>query len=132
MDSLNTVKAFVEQINSHDVNGMMSLMAETHCFIDSLGNVVSGHQALHAAWAGYFGLIPNYRITVGEWLCNGAVVVLLGQSGGSYHGVLWETPVACRALVRDRQLAEWRVYADNEPLRQLMNAKSQHNFEVEP
>ncbi len=35
-------------------------------------------------------------------------------------GVRWETPIACCAQVRDGQIAEWRVYADNEPLRQLM------------
>ena len=34
----------------------------------------------------------------------------------------WSTPVALRALVRDGQIAEWQVYADNEPIRQQMRA----------
>jgi len=32
----------------------------------------------------------------------------------------WETPAAFRAFVEDGLVAEWRVYADNEPLRQKM------------
>ena len=120
MTALKTVKTFVERINANDVNGLTALMTDTHRFIDSLGNVISGQQKLHAAWVGYFGLIPDYRITAEEWLNDGAVVVLLGKASGSYRGQRWETPSACRALVRGERIEEWRVYADNEPLRQLM------------
>lgn len=120
MNSLAIARTFVEQINAHDVNALTALMTDDHRFIDSLGQVVSGRPKLHAAWVGYFGLIPDYQITAAEWFSIGTVVVLLGAAGGSYHGVRWETPIACRAQVRDGQIAEWRVYADNEPLRQLM------------
>jgi hypothetical protein len=80
-----------------------------------MGNVVCGHLKLRAAWVGYFGLIPDYRIAADEWLCQSESVVLLGKASGSYRGVRWDTPIACRALVRDGQIEEWRVYADNEP-----------------
>jgi hypothetical protein len=30
----------------------------------------------------------------------------------------WQTPAAIRALIEDGKVAEWRVYADNEPIRQ--------------
>jgi hypothetical protein len=36
-------------------------------------------------------------------------------------GVLTYTPAAFRALIEDGKVAEWRVYADNEPLRRLMD-----------
>ena len=32
----------------------------------------------------------------------------------------WEVPAAWRAVVQDGKIAEWRVYADNQPLRKLM------------
>jgi hypothetical protein len=32
----------------------------------------------------------------------------------------WETPAAWRAVVEGGLVAEWRVYADNEPMRELM------------
>jgi hypothetical protein len=34
----------------------------------------------------------------------------------------WQTPLAIRAFVEEGQVAEWRAYADNEPMRQLMRA----------
>ena len=34
------------------------------------------------------------------------------------------TPAALRALVRDGRIAEWQVYADNEPIREQMRAAS--------
>ena len=34
----------------------------------------------------------------------------------------WQTPLAIRAFIEDGLVAEWRVYADNEPRRQLMRA----------
>ncbi len=127
MTPLEVVRTFVGRINARDVDGLAGLMTEDHRFIDSLGQVVSGREAMRAGWGQYFAMVPDYRLLVDEWLCEGAVVVLLGTAGGTYSpdGVLhpqrgWTTPAACRAEVRGRQLAEWRVYADNEPIRQLM------------
>ena len=53
--------------------------------------------------------------------------MLLGVAEGTYapDGVLkaenhWTTPAAIRAQVEDGQVTEWRVYADNEPIRERM------------
>jgi ketosteroid isomerase-like protein len=131
MTPLDVVRAFVGRINARDVDGLAALMTEDHRFIDSLGQVVSGREAMRAGWRQYFAMVPDYRLLVDEWLCEGAVVVLFGTAGGTYSpdGVLkavrgWTTPAACRAVVRGRQLAEWRVYADNEPIRQLMPGRT--------
>ncbi len=60
-------------------------------------------------------------------LLSNGVVVLLGVAAGTYtkDGMLraenrWETPVAIRARIEDGLVAEWRVYADNEPMRVKM------------
>jgi uncharacterized protein (TIGR02246 family) len=123
-------QTFVDAINRQDVDELAALMTADHRFIDSLGNPVEGRDKMRAGWAGYFKMIPDYRITVDELICDGPVVVLLGCAEGTYavNGELkvenrWTTPVALRATVSDGFIAEWRVYADNEPLRVLMRKK---------
>jgi hypothetical protein len=80
---------------------------------------------MRAGWAGYFRMVPDYTIAVEETICDGPLVVMLGVVQGTYtaDGKLkpenrWQTPAAIRALIEDGKVAEWRVYADNEPIRQ--------------
>jgi ketosteroid isomerase-like protein len=122
-----TAEAFVDAINRHDADALCALMSDGHRFVDSLGTVLEGKEPLRAAWEGYFHMVPDYVLTVRERFCEGAVVVMLGAASGTYvkDGSLksenqWETPVALRAEIHDGQVTEWRVYADNEPLRRRM------------
>ncbi len=124
-------RAFVDRINAQDVGGLFALMTADHRFVDSLGNVVEGREAMKAGWTAYFGMVPDYKLTAEQWLADGLTVVLLGTASGTYSpdGSLdpkhrWSTPVACRATVHANLVAEWRVYADNEPIRQLMRGGS--------
>jgi ketosteroid isomerase-like protein len=120
-------RAFVRAINRQDVSGLAALMAPEHRFVDSMGTVVEGREAMLAGWAGYFRMVPDYSIAAEETLCDGSVVVMLGVAQGTYSpdGRLcaenrWQTPAALRAFVEDGLVAEWRVFADNEPIRQKM------------
>jgi uncharacterized protein (TIGR02246 family) len=127
-DSAESVaRAFVGAINRQDAEGLAGLMTPEHRFVDSMGNVVEGREKMRAAWVGYFRMVPNYSIAADESYSDGAVVVMLGAARGTYapDGELraenrWETPAAFRAVVEDGLVAEWRVYADNEPMRRLM------------
>jgi ketosteroid isomerase-like protein len=117
----------VRAINRQDVEELAELMTETHRFVDSLDNVVEGRERMRAAWKSYFGMVPDYTIAVEETFRDGPIVVLLGTAQGTYAGGgqltpenHWETPVALRAFVEGGKVAEWRVYADNEPMRRLM------------
>jgi limonene-1,2-epoxide hydrolase len=108
-------------------------MTEEHQFVDSLGTVVEGRDRMRAGWKSYFSMVPDYRIAVDETYCDGPVVVMLGRAQGTYaaDGLAtaenrWKTPVALRARVEDGKLAEWQVYADNEPLRQIMARQGRH------
>jgi ketosteroid isomerase-like protein len=128
---LEVVRAFVGSINGHDVDDLAAIMTEDHRFIDSLGHVVRGREAVRAGWDQYFSMVRDYRLLADEWFCDGLVVVLLGTAEGNYSpdGALdparnWTTPAACRAVTRGGQVAEWRVYADNEPIRQLMRSQT--------
>jgi uncharacterized protein (TIGR02246 family) len=126
-------QAFVRAINRQDVDALAELITEEHRFVDSLGKVVEGRERMRTGWKSYFAMVPDYTIAVEEIYCDGPVVVMLGKAQGTYavdgrtaaenH---WETPVALRARVEGGKLAEWQVYADNEPLRQIMARQGRH------
>jgi ketosteroid isomerase-like protein len=123
-------QAFVRAINRHDVDRLVALMAAEFRFVDSLGNVVEGREKMRARWAGYFRMVPDYSIAVEESFSDGPVALLLGVAEGTYapDGAVkpenyWKTPAAIRAHVEDGLVVEWRVYADNEPIREQMRKK---------
>jgi uncharacterized protein (TIGR02246 family) len=120
-------RAFVRAINRQDVDALAELMTEEHRFVDSLGNVIAGRDRMRAGWKSYFGMVPDYKVAVEEIHCDGPVVVMLGTAQGTYaaagHRVAenhWQTPAAFRVQVEHSKVTEWRVYADNEPIRQVM------------
>lgn len=121
-------QGFLLAINHQDVERLAGLMTPDHRFIDSLGHVVKGRATVRAEWEKYFAMVPNYSIAVDETLSSGPVVVMLGVAQGtlaSECGTLpmpprenmWKIPAVFRAFVEDGKVAEWRVYADVEPVR---------------
>jgi ketosteroid isomerase-like protein len=111
------VAVFIECINAHDVPALTACLTEDHRFIDSLGTVFSTRDTLRQGWAGYFALVSDYRVTVDESAVGKGSLILVGTAAGKSGGVSWSVPAAWRAVVRDGQIAEWQVYADNEPFR---------------
>ncbi|HUE04677.1 MAG TPA: nuclear transport factor 2 family protein [Bryobacteraceae bacterium] len=125
-----TAHAFVKAINRQNPEEIASLMTDDQVFIDSLGTKVTGRAQMQRGWQGYFAMVPDYTITVEETFTDGSVVVMLGAAQGTYTsgGPLkpenhWKTPAAWRVVIRGALVAEWRVYADNEPIRRIMGAK---------
>jgi ketosteroid isomerase-like protein len=125
-DPTDTARQFVARINQRDVAGLIQLMTSDHRLIDPGGLAVTGHERLQAAWRAYFQMIPDYWVAVEQTLTEGNTVVLLGRAGGTHapDGQLsparrWQVPAAWRAVVQGGAVAEWQVYADNEPLRVL-------------
>ena len=122
-------EAFIRAINRQDVDAMTALMRPEHRFVDSLGSVVEGREKMQVSWNAYFRMVPDYTIAVDEIFIDGPLVILLGiakgtytQDGKLYPGNQWHTPIALRAFVEGGLLSEWRVYADNEPIRKLISA----------
>jgi len=120
-------QAFLRAINRQDVDRLAELMAPNHRFIDSLGNTVEGRDKMRQGWAAYFRMVPDFSLAIEEFYPDDPVVVMLGMSAGTFtrDGSLnpenrWQTPIAIRASIEDGLLAEWRVYADNDPIRKLM------------
>jgi ketosteroid isomerase-like protein len=123
-------RKFVNAINGHDVRELGKLMLDEHRFIDSLGTVVQGRETMRNGWDAYFRMVPDYKVIVEETFSDGPIVVMFGVARGTYarDGQVrlenaWQTPAAWRAQIENEKVAEWRVYADNEPIRQLI-AKS--------
>lgn len=134
MTPQRVAEQFVAAIDAHDVERLASLMTSDHRFIDSLGVVVEGRDAVREGWKFYFAMVPDYKLDISRCFVADAgatEVVLVGIASGSYQskGIRrpnssWSTPAALRAVVRNNQIAEWQVYADNEPIREQMRAAS--------
>lgn len=121
------VGRFVDAINRRDVGALAALLTPDHLFVDSLGNRIGGLDRIRAAWAGYFAMVPDYRITVDGWADRGNTVLLHGHAQGSYapDGRLlpdrtFRVPAAWRAELAGEHLSLWQVYADNKAVYELM------------
>ena len=130
MRPADVTAAFVARINEHDLVGLNELMTDDHVFIDALDTRVVGRAAMCSGWEQYFTLVPDYWIKVDRTLQDDRVVALFGAAGGTYAGGgsggrkgRWVVPAAWLAETRDDQVAMWRVYADNLPLRRLMGVE---------
>jgi ketosteroid isomerase-like protein len=130
MTPIETVLAFMDRINERDPDKLAELMSEDHAFMDSLGQATRGRETMRKGWQGYYALCPDYWVSHEDVLENGNVVAVFGAAGGTIggHGKLtaadkWQTPAAWRAVVEKGLVKEWRVYADNKPVYDIM-AKS--------
>lgn len=123
MTQVETVLAFMQGINGRDPDKLAELMTDDHLFIDALGQAVSGRDKMRAGWKGYYAMCPDYWVSHETILANGEEVAVFGEAGGTIacDGKLppenkWRTPAAWRAVVKDGLMKEWRVYADNKPV----------------
>ena len=123
MNPVDTVIQFLECINRHDADRLAELMTEDHVFIDSLGQAVRGREKMWAGWRGYYALCPDYWVSHEEIVHNGSRVAVFGAAGGTIAangrllpGNKWRTPAAWLAVVESGLVKEWRVYADNKPV----------------
>ena len=115
----------MDAINRGDVRQLATLMTEDHRFIDSMGNEVVGRTVMTAGWASYFELFPGYRITVDRRFDAGDRVALFGHIRATHAATGREVRMraAWLTLVRNGLVAEWCVFADNEPARAAMEGR---------
>jgi len=110
-----TILAFIDRINAHDVDGLAELMSDDHIFIDAHGNEVVSKEKMIAGWRRYFEWFPDYHIEVTEIFENGARFALFGFAGNSGKGKSdssWRLPAAWKARVKDGRVRLWQVFAD--------------------
>jgi ketosteroid isomerase-like protein len=126
--AIDVALEFVDRINRRDVDHLCGLMTEDYRFVDSDGTVdARGRESQRKGWRGYYAMVPDYRIDIEETIESGDVVIFLGVASGTYtaDGELhsenrWQTPAVWKAVVRNDRVAEWRVWADLEPIRAVM------------
>ncbi len=105
----------------------MALMTPNHTFIDSLGGR-STRPGIVDSWRTYFEMVPDYWVKIERALSDGDIAVLIGTAGGTYVSKgggtrpenRWATPAVWVARIEGPKVAEWRIYADNEPIREKM------------
>lgn len=120
MDDIETVLEFLNRINQRDVDRLAEWMTEDHVFVDSLGNQVRGREKMRGGWRGYYSMCPDYWVSHAEIFRNGNMVAVFGAAGGTIKGTPWRTPSAWLAVVQNGLVKEWRVYADNKPVYDIL------------
>jgi ketosteroid isomerase-like protein len=130
-DSINVVKEYIKRINEHNVDAIVNMMSEDHTFVDSLGINTTGRENMRAAWDTYLTFFPDYTVLVKEIISKNGMVAVFGTAKGtlSEGGRLpdenkFEIPASWTAVVKDGKIAKWRVYADNGPVRKLIEKYS--------
>lgn len=127
MRKADVVMQLVKAINAHDVEGIANVASVDHEFIDSLGGVLRGRDAVCAAWWAYFSFCPDYWVIVDEIIDGGSCVALFGTAGGNIVSrdgqgapIGWRVTSAWRAVVKQGLVACWQVYADNKPVYDIL------------
>jgi ketosteroid isomerase-like protein len=127
MSPVETVLEFMQRINQRDAAKLAALMTEDHVFLDALGHAVRGRENMRAAWLSYYGMCPDYWVSHETLFANGPQVAVFGEAGGTIarDGKLqpdnrWRIRAAWLAVVEDNLVKEWRVYADNKPVYDIL------------
>ena len=125
IQSAETFKQFATAINSHDVRAITVLMTADHLFVDSVGSRVQSASSMEVGWRAYFAMCPDYWIQTDHVMAEGGAVLAVGEAGGTIDGVPWRTPAAWMAVIRDAKVVEWRVFADNKPVYEILARRQQ-------
>jgi len=127
MTPVEAVLQFLARINTRDPIYLAEMMTEDHIFVDSLGVSIRGRNKMRQAWRGYYAFCPDYWVSHEYILSQGNHVAVFGAAGGtiSAEGQLpisnqWRTPAAWLAVVENGLIKEWRVYADNKPVYDIL------------
>jgi ketosteroid isomerase-like protein len=129
-EPLEIAMEFIKRINSGDADAVCHLMTADHIFQDALGKRFIGREKMREGWRAYFKTVADYQVHADEFFQTADRLAIFGTASGTYAGAgdassdkFWKVPAAWRVLIRDGLVAEWCVYADNQPLRKLMGER---------
>lgn len=132
MSMKQTVLAFVDRINAHDVEGILDLMADDYVFINSAGDTFRGRPFMRATWRAHFEQYPDFRIRVDRALEDAGAVGLFGCAQGtlSHAGELWdenhwEVPAAFLGIANGDKMVHWQVFSDTSMVFDVIKANGQ-------
>lgn len=126
-NSAKVIQEYVNKINDHDVDGMTKMVSDDSVFIDSMGINTHGRENMRKAWDVLFTFFPDYKLQMKNVISKNGMVALFGTASGTLatDGKIlienkFEVPASWTAEVKDGKITKWRVYADNEPVRKLI------------
>ena len=122
--SREILQRWLRAINCRDVATLATLMASAFVFVDSLGNEVQGATRMTAGWQAYFAMCPDYWLRADHVMDDGTTLLLTGEAGGTIDVVVWKIPSAWSAVIRHGRIWEWRVFADNKPVYEILAKRS--------
>jgi len=120
------VLALVAAIHGHDFDALEGILAPEHVLIDAAGAEVRGVAAVLEAWRTYLGWFPDYEMKIERRFEAEDRVALFGVASGTYAGATspargrWAIPAAWLAEVRGGRVTRWQVFADNQPVRAIL------------
>ncbi|UCF06534.1 MAG: nuclear transport factor 2 family protein [bacterium] len=127
MTTLEVAEAFVEAINSSDVNHMTGLMTSNHMFVDADGSEHVGKDQMSLGWQNYFALVPDFQIEIIDRFEREDTVVLLGWASGTImqKGELkpknqWRVPAAWRVVIESDHVAVWQLYTNQHEMHEIL------------
>jgi ketosteroid isomerase-like protein len=127
-EPLEVAMEFIKRINAGNVDALCELMTDKHIFQDALGKRFMGRETMRQGWKAYFKIVVDYNVRAEEFFQTKQRLAIFGVASGTCCAdgeakskeKFWQVPAAWGAVVEDGLIAEWRVYADNQPLRKLM------------
>jgi ketosteroid isomerase-like protein len=127
IDSTEIVKKYISHINEHDIPGLLEMTSQDAVFIDSMGINTEGKSEMSNAWNTLLTFFPDYTIIVKDIISTNGMVAVFGTAKGtlSTDGKIlaenkFEIPASWTAVVKNGMISKWRVYADNQPVRKLI------------
>jgi ketosteroid isomerase-like protein len=126
MTATEIALAFVEAINSKDVECLAGLMTDDHKFIDGDGSEHIGKEQMKHGWKKHFELIPDLTLFVSLKFEDKNTVILVGSSRGTImeKGRLkkensWQVPSAWRVVIESDKVSLWQLYANQCALHEI-------------
>jgi peptidase E len=121
------INEFINYINDHKIDKLIEFIGDETVFKDSLGIYVDGKSEIKKAWNTLFSLFPDYTIKVDEIVNKKDTIGIFGTASGTYlnnnelSGVdSFRIPASWKVVVKNNRIIEWQVYADNEPVRNII------------
>jgi ketosteroid isomerase-like protein len=129
MGMKETVLEFVERINSHDVDGILDLMADDYRFVNSAGDTFRGKAFMRATWRAHFVQYPDFQIRVDRVIADDEAVAIFGlaqgtltRNGEMFEENHWEIPSAFLGVAKDGKMTHWQVFSDASIVYDLIKA----------
>lgn len=111
---------FNECTTHADLQGLATLMADNHIFIDMANNRIAGKtNTINKAWKPFFRLFPVYRNIFQKIITQGSTVVMQGYSICSEECLNYVYAIWVAEVVKGK-VSLWRIYSDNEKNRKML------------